>query len=671
MWRGKGWILGLVVMTTVACSENGVGGGGSSSSGGPLPPVRGKAGVLQPVAGESLTVYLREQAGVAIDQEVTCITAVEMMADSPAPSVSAAPGESDGAGAASAFTFTDTNNQEAQVEEADTIKVRGEHAYLLTGTTLRVIRVWPFARFGAVQELALEGQPRGMVATQDAMVVISSVPKFPDAVVQPSSALSYHPIVKLTFIDIRNPAAPLIRREAYYEGTQLAMRRIGERVVFALNAALQLPRGDEDFNPYAVDCEKRVAAERQARRAALAALTASDLLPHVVSRRGAAVASIETVSAFYRGGGTGQNVLFVLNADLRSGVDADVAAAVVGYGANVYVSDRAVYIAEYQHGGWWDDADTEETTPIHAFGVDAATPYYIGTATVDGHLLNQFAMSEYDGTLRVATTAGHVGRNSGSGSVSNVYTFDTQAMAPRGRVEGLANGEQIYAVRFIGPMGYVVTFKKIDPLFVLDLHDPAAPRVVGELKVPGFSTYLHAFDAARLIGLGKDADDQGTFAWFQGVKLSLFDVAEPTAPRELQSLVIGGRGTDSPALTQHLAFTYDPTRHLLALPIDLYEGESGSGSAFGEFAYSGLHLYRVSAERGFELTGTIQDPTTASQAWYAGGSIQRSVILGDESQLGVLVLRAGNAELYTADDGLQSLGKIEWPATPSYGGYEL
>lgn len=667
MWHRRLGILALVAMTMVACSESGVNGSGSSSSSsGGLPPVRGKGGVLQPVEGASLTTYLRAQAGHAIDDQVQCSLPMELMVGS-APAVSAAPGADAAATAAPAFTFTDTNNQEANVEEADTIKVRGEHAYVLAGKSLRVLRVWPFSRFGAVKELALEGQPLGMVATNDTLAVLSMVTSFPGAPAMQASALTAGQITKLTLLDIRNPAAPSIRREAYYEGFRLAARRIGDRLIVVLSAPVRIPSGDGQFIPYGEDCESRVEGERRARHAALADLTAQDMLPRFMARRGAAVASLDEIGAFYRGGGEGGQILFVLTTDLTGQAASDAAAAIIGYGAQVYVSDRAVYAAEAFASDWWSGAVADETTPIHGFGIDAATPYYVGTATVSGHLLNQFAMSEYAGALRVATTVGHVTRDGASGSESNVYTFDAETLAPRGRVEGLGKGEQIYAVRFVGPMGYVVTFKKIDPLFVIDLHDPAAPRVVGELKVPGFSTYLHAFDDARLIGLGQDADDQGTFAWFQGLKLSLFDVGDATAPQELQSLVIGGRGTDSAALYNHLAFTYDSTRQLLALPIRLYDGESGSGSTYGEFAYSGLHLYRVSAERGFELSGTIRDAAPKTPGWNASGTIQRSVILGDDVELGVLVLRGAGAELYRADGELTRLGAVSWPAsTPIY-----
>ena len=148
-------------------------------------------------------------------------------------------------------------------------------------------------------------------------------------------------------------------------------------------------------------------------------------------------------------------------------------------------------------------------------------------------MLNQFSMDEWNGCFRIATTRGHVSRE-GSSSTNNVYVLDSD-LNVTGKLEGLAPGETIYSARFIGKRAYLVTFKKVDPFFVLDLSVPSDPKVLGALKIPGFSDYLHPYDENHVIGVGKntvEADPgEGNFAWYQGMKVALFDVTDVANPQ--------------------------------------------------------------------------------------------------------------------------------------------
>ena len=186
-----------------------------------------------------------------------------------------------------------------------------------------------------------------------------------------------------------------------------------------------------------------------------------------------------------------------------------------------------------------------------------------------------------------------------------------------GEIRDLHPDEAVYAVRLIGNRGYVVTFKKIDPLFVLDLSDPENPKKVGELEVPGFSTYLTPIDEKTLLAIGKDVDDQGSFAWFGGLKLSLFDVSEPAAPRLIDSVTIGERGTDSEALTDHRAFNYFPNRGILALPVDLVTAgpdEDGWGwRPVGSPDHSEEQVWRVDPVEGFSQLAAIRHDDLAQE----------------------------------------------------------
>jgi inhibitor of cysteine peptidase len=257
-----------------------------------------------------------------------------------------------------------------------------------------------------------------------------------------------------------------------------------------------------------------------------------------------------------------------------------------------------------------------EKTVVHKIGIDNGDINYKTAGEVSGHVLNQFSMDEYKGNFRIATTTGNMWEGN---SFNHLYILDKN-MELIGSVEDLAKGEKIYSARFIGDRSYIVTFKKVDPLFVIDLSSPSDPRVLGYLKIPGYSDYLHPYDENHVIGLGKEAVDSGEdlvsgrsmdFAWYQGVKISLFDVSDVTNPIEKHKFVIGDRGTNSPALYEHKAFLFDYERNLLVLPIELYEidesqydGEEVPDTARGEFVWQGAYIFDLSLD-GIELRGRV------------------------------------------------------------------
>ncbi|MCX6818909.1 MAG: beta-propeller domain-containing protein [Candidatus Aenigmarchaeota archaeon] len=164
-----------------------------------------------------------------------------------------------------------------------------------------------------------------------------------------------------------------------------------------------------------------------------------------------------------------------------------------------------------------------------------------------------------------------------------------------GKLEDLASGEQIYSARFIGNKGYMVTFRQIDPLYVIDLSDPANPKVLGFLKIPGVSDYLHPYDENHVIGLGRDATEEGRM---QGMKLSLFDVTDVQNPTEVSKYMIGDRGTSSEALNDHKAFLFSKEKNLLIIPVSLVEGEKWN-------AWNGVYVFSLDLENGFVLKGKV------------------------------------------------------------------
>lgn len=266
----------------------------------------------------------------------------------------------------------------------------------------------------------------------------------------------------------------------------------------------------------------------------------------------------------------------------------------------------------------YEDVSKElEKTVIHKIAIDKNNLEYKTSGEVTGHVLNQFAMDENDGYFRIATTKSATWSQYSEEreSYNNLYVLDSE-MKVVGSLENLARGERIYSVRFMQGRAYVVTFKQVDPLFVIDLNDPKDPRVLGELKIPGYSDYLHPYDENTLIGFGKDT---GENEWggvkTLGLKLSLFDVSDVSKPREIDTYIMGGSGSDSIALSDHRAFLFSKDKNLLSLPVSLRE-ELGNG-AWGKLTFSGAMVINVD-KNGFELKGKIDhsDGGAASQDDY-------------------------------------------------------
>lgn len=237
-----------------------------------------------------------------------------------------------------------------------------------------------------------------------------------------------------------------------------------------------------------------------------------------------------------------------------------------------------------------------EMTSIYKIELDELDVNYVKSGSFPGRLLNQFSMDEYNGYLRVAATTGDTWRET---SLNHVYVLDKD-LEIVGSIEDLAKGERIYSVRFMGERAYMVTFVQVDPLFVIDLSNPKKPEVLGELKITGYSDYLHPYDENHLIGIGKEADEKG---FYQGVKISLFDVTNVSNPVEVSKIEIGDRGTNSEALYDHKAILFDKEKNLLVLPIELYEDEESNGGvpssvrSYGSFAWHGVYVFDINLNR--------------------------------------------------------------------------
>jgi len=246
-----------------------------------------------------------------------------------------------------------------------------------------------------------------------------------------------------------------------------------------------------------------------------------------------------------------------------------------------------------------------EKTVIHKIGVSGKNMEYKASGEVTGQVLNQFSMDENNTYFRIATTKNRTWsgyENEEVKSYNNLYVLD-ENLKITGAVENLAEDERIYSVRFMQNRAYMVTFRQMDPLFVIDLSDPRAPKVLGKLKIPGFSNYLHPYDDNTLIGIGRDAhENESGGINTGGIKLSLFDVTDVANPVEKDSYVIGESGSDSIALYDHKAFLFNRDKELLVIPASIREPSKDFSG--GALSFSGALVFRLD-RNGFELKGKI------------------------------------------------------------------
>lgn len=544
-------------------------------------------------------------------------------------------------GVRSARRASGTNNQVAGVDEADIVKTDGKYVYLALNGALRIVealspRVVSETRMpGVARELFVEGD-RAVVYTSSGSVGKRCTYGYDCTFAGDGSS------TKVLVYDLTHRESPRLVRELGLSGSLMAARRIGNAVHTVVADNDYTPRSYASWPNDLAMCGTPE-AEVRAKFARLKAENERQIRAHVakiptVTENGKTAPMCSTVlrTAIADGGAFTSVVSF----DLANDALAPTTATLKSRPGAVFASGDALYLSvvhqkQASGGRWYSYArSADEVSEIHKFriGPDARGTRYVGSGTVPGHVLNQFAMDEWYGYLRVATTKGRVPDPRVESVVSILAEGAGGNLTRIGAIDHIAKGEDIRSVRFDDDRGYVVTFKKTDPLFVLDLASPASPAVLGELKIPGFSTYMHRIDPGHLLSIGFDANDHGSFAYFDGVILQLFDVQEPTNPKLLFKEKIGTRGSSSEAATDHLAFNYVADEGLLAIPMTLCEG-GGDGRNGDQLAFSGLLVYDVDLERGFTRLGGIDHGTrgVSCSTWWsnATSAVKRSVFLDD------------------------------------------
>jgi hypothetical protein len=499
-----------------------------------------------------------------------------------------------------------TNNQEAGVEEPDIVQQDGSTIFVLRYNALEVVDV-------------TSGQPK----------VLTTVPVPPgaqsmfldgDRLVLLTAGYGYGygygggvaETTLVTILDVSVPSAPVVGGSLTLDGGLVSARMVDGHAHVVVSRS---PSG----LPFVYPTDGSPEAQASALAYNRGVVAASTIKQWIGERECGSVAHPQTFSGF--------DITTVYTFDAAA-LDSSTSASVVAGGETVYASPTSLYIATMDWGAWQQEGAEQATPPkppkvvtqVHLFdirGSGAAT--YVASGRIGGYIVSQYSLSELDGDLRIATTDRPVGFGAGqSSSAVTILRPDGGVLVPIGAVGGLGGGETIQGVRFVGGLGFVVTFLRKDPLYVIDARDPTSPIVRGMLEVSGYSAYLHPIDAGFLVGVGREANDDGITT---GVQVSVFDVRNLANPALVSRVVVPDAST-SVDYDPH-AFLYWPSWALVVVPLE------NDGSAL---------LVHTAADGAVEV-GRVRHPE--------GGPITRSLVVGD-----TLYTVSDNGVLATNLDGL-------------------
>jgi len=550
-----------------------------------------------------------------------------------------APTASGAAAPQAGVDYSGTNLQELGVDEPDIVKTDGKRIVAISNNTLFVVDAT-----GAEPRLAGRttidvGWANDMFLYGDKVLVMAYGDSYATPMMDqpiggdPGHYVPSTPTTTLVEIDISNIERPAVERVMHVDGSEVSARMVDGTVRLVVSS---YPTGLKFQYPDTNGLKAERDAEAYNRQVVLDS-TIDNWVPYYIveDSRGNVLhegSLLDCSSAHHPDEFSGIEMLNVVTIDMAGQMAIKDAVGVLASGNIVYSSDKAMYIASeaWRNWGALTDAETEDAinnhqTDIHKFDIsnpDKTT--YVATGRVDGFMLSQWSMDEYQGNLRVATTSSP---DWWSGTTRNAESFVTVLeekngeLAEVGRVGGLGDGERIYAVRFFDDVGYVVTFQQTDPLYTIDLSDPANPAVVGELELLGYSAYLHPVGDGLLLGVGQDATDEGRTL---GTQVSLYDVSDPAHPTRIQNYTFDN-GYSSVEWDHH-AFLYWPQTGLTVIPVSAYNWDEKTGAESG---FVGAVALRVTKD-GIEEVGRItHTPEGVDSPDYWGPGIERSMVIGN------------------------------------------
>ena len=490
--------------------------------------------------------------------------------------------------------YSGTNVQVQGVDEADIVKTDGTYVYASTfgpaGAAVSIVRAVPPDSATVVARIPAQGWEPNLFLDGDRLVVIEAAGAM---FLRYDGPFPYWaPQTAVRVYDVSDPANPRLVRNVTVDGWYAGSRMIGDVVYLVANAWIYLGEND------------------------------TLVLPTITSDGTPRTLTYGDIGYFRDSDGTHVDTI-ILALNVRTSDPPAFESFLTNGASQLYASPENLYLAsaEWVYRG---PAVVVEQSTIHKVAL-GGTVQYVCSAVVPGTILNQFSMDEKDGDLRVATTFGSWTPEGGQTS-AGVYVLD-DVLHPLGQVTGLAPGERVYSARFLGDRGYLVTYRRVDPLFVIGLADPANPQVLGFLKVTGVSDYLHPYGGHYLIGLGSN-DPDGT-GRLRGIKLSLFDVGDVANPTEVASLAIGDGDNEwasSEAQYDHHAFLFIPGlipgRDDVVFPVTTMKWAAN----YSQYeAWTGAYAVAVTPQ-GFTLRGTVTHGETQD---YWTNAVRRSLYIGD------------------------------------------
>ena len=530
------------------------------------------------------------------------MAAMEMVGAPMADMAGSVSGGSDGA-----TDYSQTNVQVIGVDEADFVKNDDKYIYTLSGTNLVIVNAYPAENAKVLSETEIKGNPTNMFINDNKLIIFSNdneqiyrIAKY-DFMPRPRHTQSTHVMI----YNIEDKEDPELIKDFSLNGNYYQSRMIGNHIYFIVNENVYHYNNFVDL-PMIRENGKALMSpeiyyfdnpEQNYNFVTVSSLNVDDdeieSKSYMMGYSNTLYVSLENIYITYqknvpynyRGNeeerftevilpilpkNTRDIILNVLNTEKESYTRWNKISDAMEEMYNRMDEDDQEYIIDeiaekVQEYEIKREIDRRKTV-IQKINIDNGKITYDTKGEVPGHLHNQFSLDEYEGNLRVATTVQAWGRGE-SILYNNVYVLDDD-LDVIGQIEDIAPDESIYSTRFLGDRLYMVTFKRIDPFFVISLKDPKNPEILGKLKIPGYSDYLHPYDENTIIGIGKETEgNQWGGISTAGVKIALFDVSDVNNPEEIDKIEIGSQGTDSEALHEHKAFLFDKKRNLLVIPV--------------------------------------------------------------------------------------------------------
>lgn len=563
--------------------------------------------------------------------------------------------------------YSTTNVQVENVDEPDYLKNDAKYVYIVSQNTLSIIDAYPAESAKLVLKIALDIESQwiqNMFLNDDRLVIFYNgqsqeeiIPQF-DFIPRPS----YSPVTHALIVDVSDKENPEILKDYTIDGHFRDARMIGDYAYFVTNKNIdhqypRLPIIMESAEPLMVP--DAFYFDNVERFSNFNTLTAIDIFGDTITSETFLMGYSGTIYVsennfyltyqqnlpygFYEESSRDRFfdvVVPLLPQDLQNKIkaikgDSSLSSARQWTEISEVLQDSYNQMSQSQKENLFEkirkaladyDAKIQQEslkTIIHKISIDGDKLEYQAKGSVPGRLLNQFSMDESNDRFRVATTTEYYSQYSGMMRSNAVYVLD-EDLKILGGLDEIAPDESIFSARFIGDRLYLVTFQQIDPFFVIDLSSDT-PKILGELKIPGFSNYLHPYDDDHVIGVGRDTKEIGNDRVQQlGVKVALFDVSDVSNPKVIDDYIIGDSSTHSEALNNHKAFFFDKRKNLLSIPIssdtDSLEGITEKRIAPDWNRWNGFYILDLDFKNGIDLKGTITHTENDTRYYGMGNS---------------------------------------------------